>query len=61
MTAASFFCRVSVLMNSVAAKTLAVAQWKMSNERQPTVPVGCSASCTAKNTGPIAACRHEHA
>jgi hypothetical protein len=38
---ASFFCRKSVLKNSVAARTFAIAQWSRSCEQQPTVPVCC--------------------
>ena len=34
---ASFFCRASVEINSLAASTFAAAQCRMSNERQPVV------------------------
>lgn len=44
---ASCFCRPSVLMNSFTARTFAVAQCRTSSERQPIVPLCCSASLTA--------------
>jgi hypothetical protein len=44
---ASFFCRASVLMNSLTPRILAAAQCRTSSERQPSNPVCCSASLAA--------------